>query len=64
MSSSPSPLVEETVRLKLLPAAGVSASAVLLFGLHLRPLGYVVLVLSLVGAFLVERGLVADARAS
>lgn len=44
----------------LLPAAGVSASAVLLFGLHARPLGYVVLVLSLVAAFLVDRGLGTD----
>jgi hypothetical protein len=42
------------------PAAGVSASAVLLFGLHLRPLGYVVLVLSLVAAFLVDRELGRD----
>jgi hypothetical protein len=39
---------------RLLPAVGVSASAVLLFGLHVRPLGYVVLVLSLVAAFLVD----------
>lgn len=45
---------------KLLPAAGVSASAVLLFGLHVRPLGYVVLVLSLVAAFLVDRDLGRD----
>ena len=47
-------------RLKLLPAAGVSASAVLLFGVHARPAGYVLLALSLVGAFVVERGLGQD----
>ncbi|MBC7290445.1 MAG: CPBP family intramembrane metalloprotease [Actinotalea sp.] len=45
---------------KLLPAAGVSASAVLLFGVHVRPLGYVVLVLSLVAAWLVDRPLAKD----
>lgn len=45
---------------KLLPAAGVSASAVLLFGVHLRPLGYVVLVLSLLAAWLVDRPLARD----
>lgn len=45
---------------KLLPAAGVSASAILMFGLHVRPLSYVVLVLSVVAAFLVERGLGRD----
>ncbi len=44
----------------LLPAIGVSASAVLLFGLHLRPLGYVVLALSLVAAFVADRGLGRD----
>ena len=48
------------VAAKLLPAAGVSASAVLLFGLHVRPLGYVVLVLSLVAGFLVDRELGRD----
>ena len=32
----------------LLAAAGVSASAVLLFGVHARPLGHVVLVVALV----------------
>nr|WP_297429859.1 CPBP family intramembrane glutamic endopeptidase [uncultured Actinotalea sp.] len=45
---------------KLLPAAGVSASAVLLFGVHVRPLGYVVLVLSLIAAWLVDRPLAKD----
>jgi len=45
---------------KLAPAAGVSASAVLLFGVHLRPLGYVVLVLSLLAAWLVDRPLAKD----
>lgn len=49
-----------TTSMKLVPAAGVSASAVLLFGLHLRPLGYVVLVLSLVAARLVDRELGRD----
>ncbi|WP_372594737.1 type II CAAX prenyl endopeptidase Rce1 family protein [Actinotalea sp.] len=44
----------------LLPAAGVSASAVLLFGVHLRPLGYAVLGLSLLAAFVVERELGRD----
>ena len=44
----------------LLPAAGVSASAVLLFGLHVRPLGYLVLALSLGAAFLMDRDLGRD----
>lgn len=47
-------------RLTVLPAAGVSASAVLLFGVHARPLGYVVLALSLVAAFVVRRELGKD----
>ncbi len=42
------------------PAIGVSASAVLLFGLQLRPLGYLVLLLSLVAAFLADRELGRD----
>jgi membrane protease YdiL (CAAX protease family) len=45
---------------RLLPAVGVSASAVLLFGVHLRPHGYVVLLVSLLGAYLVDRGLCRD----
>ena len=56
----PLPDAPARVSMKLLPAAGVSASAVLLFGLHVRPFGYVVLVLSLVAAFLVDRGLGRD----
>lgn len=48
------------VAAKLLPAAGVSASAVLLFGLHLRPAGYVLLALSLAGGFLADRSLGRD----
>jgi hypothetical protein len=44
----------------LLPAAGVSASAVLLFGVHLRPMGYAVLLLSLAAAFLADRALGRD----
>ena len=35
----------------LLAAAGVSASAVLLFGVHARPLGHVVLVVALALGF-------------
>lgn len=58
--TSVTPTVEQSLSLKLLPAAGVSASAFLLFGLHVRPLGYVVLVLSLVAAWLVDRGLAKD----
>jgi membrane protease YdiL (CAAX protease family) len=44
----------------LLPAAGVSVAAVLLFGLHVRPLGYVVLLVSLIAAFWLDRGLGKD----
>lgn len=47
-------------RWALLAAAGVSVSALLLFGLHVRPLGYVVLLLSLAGAVLVDRVLAKD----
>lgn len=42
------------------PAAGVSLSAFLLFGAHLRPLGYVVLVASLAAAYLLDRPLARD----
>jgi hypothetical protein len=49
-----------TTSWKLLPAVGVSASAVLLFGVHVRPLGYVVLVASLLAAWAVDRGLGKD----
>lgn len=44
----------------VLPAAAVSSSAVLLFGVHARPLGYVVLVAGLVAAFAVRRELGKD----
>lgn len=44
----------------LLCAAGVSASAVLLFGVHARPAGYVVLLVSLVAAAVVRRALGKD----
>ena len=49
-----------TLSLALLPAAGVSASAFLLFGLQLAGYGHVLLVLSLVGAFLLDRELAKD----
>ncbi|NTW42540.1 MAG: CPBP family intramembrane metalloprotease [Cellulomonadaceae bacterium] len=45
---------------RLVTAAGVSASAVLLFGVHARPLGWVVLALSVGGAFAVDRELGRD----
>lgn len=45
---------------KLLPAIGLSASAVLMFGVHARPLAYVVLVASVAAAFVVDRGLGKD----
>ena len=44
----------------LLPAAGVSVSALLLFGVHLPWAGYAVLVVSLVAAFLLDRPLFRD----
>lgn len=44
----------------LLPAAGVSLSAFLLFGAHVRPLGYVVLVVSLAVAWALDRALARD----
>ena len=44
----------------LLPALGVSLSAFLLFGAHVRPLGYVVLVVSLLAAWALDRGLARD----
>jgi membrane protease YdiL (CAAX protease family) len=46
--------------LSLLPALGVSISAVMLFGFQLAGLGHIVLGLSLIGAFLVERELGID----
>ncbi|WP_298458413.1 CPBP family intramembrane glutamic endopeptidase [uncultured Cellulomonas sp.] len=44
----------------LVPAAGVSLSAFLLFGAHVRPLGWIVLAAALVAAFLLDRGLGKD----
>ncbi len=44
----------------LLPAAGVSASAVLLFGVQIPLAGYAVLVLSVAAAFFVDRALFRD----
>ncbi|MDD9208235.1 CPBP family intramembrane metalloprotease [Georgenia sp. 10Sc9-8] len=44
----------------LLPAAGVSAAAVLLFGLQLRGAGYAVLAVALLAAFLRDRALGKD----
>ncbi|MBU4336790.1 MAG: CPBP family intramembrane metalloprotease, partial [Actinobacteria bacterium] len=44
----------------LLPAVGVSVSAFLLFGAHLRPLGYIVLLLSLGAASVLDRPLAKD----
>lgn len=41
----------------LIPAAGVSASGVLLFGVQIPLAGYLVLVLSLVAAFFIDRAL-------
>ena len=41
----------------LVPASGVSVSAFLMFGLQHQPSAYVVLVVSVVGAFLVDRDL-------
>ena len=55
-SAEPSP----TSRSALLPAAGVAASAFLLFGLQLPGWGHGLLVLSLAGAFLLSRGLGRD----
>ena len=49
-----------TPRLALLPAAGVSASAFLLFGLQLSGWGHLLLALSLFGAVLVSRELGKD----
>ena len=46
--------------LAVLAASGVSASAVLLFGVHARPLGHVVLVAALVLAFFASRELGKD----
>jgi membrane protease YdiL (CAAX protease family) len=56
---APAPGVSLSVR-TLAPAAGVSLSAFLLFGAHLRPLGYVVLLASLAAAYLLDRPLARD----
>ncbi|WP_052113875.1 CPBP family glutamic-type intramembrane protease [Actinotalea fermentans] len=45
----------------VVPAAGVSLSAFLLFGAHVRPLGWVVLAASLVAAWLLDRPSTRDA---
>nr|WP_218192317.1 CPBP family intramembrane glutamic endopeptidase [Brachybacterium vulturis] len=55
----PAPL-PTTPRIGLLPAAGVSASAYLLFGLQLGGWGHGLLALSLLGALLVSRELAKD----
>ena len=49
-----------TPRVGLLPAAGVSLSAFLLFGLQLAGWGHGLLVLSLLGAYLISRELAKD----
>jgi membrane protease YdiL (CAAX protease family) len=54
------PSVSDRSRLALLPAAGVSASAFLLFGLQLGGWGHALLALSLLGALLVSRELAKD----
>ncbi|WP_237767647.1 CPBP family intramembrane glutamic endopeptidase [Serinicoccus sp. CUA-874] len=55
------PAAEPTTTLRtLLPAAGVSVSAFLLFGVHLPLPGYALLVASLVAAFLLHRELFRD----
>ena len=47
----------QRVSLGLLPAAGVSVSAFLMFGIQHQPSAYIVLAVSLVGGFLVDRDL-------
>lgn len=54
------PDVSSGLSLKLLPAAGVSICAVLLFGFDVGWPGHVVLVLSLGAAYLLDRGLAKD----
>ncbi len=44
----------------VVPAAGVSLSAFLLFGAHVRPLGWFVLAASLAAAWAIDRGLAKD----
>ncbi len=44
----------------VVPAAIVSLSAVMIFAIHIRPAGYVVLVIGLVLAFFINRALFAD----
>ncbi|MHA3946226.1 CPBP family intramembrane glutamic endopeptidase [Cellulomonas bogoriensis] len=60
---APTPALHESpprLSWSLLPAAGVSFAAFLLFGAHVRPAGYLVLVAALVGAFVVDRVLGKD----
>lgn len=52
--------VTQQLSIKLLPAAGVSASAFLIFGVQIVPVGYLVLVLSLVGALIIDREFASD----
>ncbi|WP_370540793.1 hypothetical protein [Brachybacterium sp. FME24] len=52
--------VHDTPTVGMLPAAGVSLSAFLLFGLQLPGWGHAVLLLSLVGAYVVSRELAKD----
>lgn len=59
-STPAEPRTHDTPRLALLPAAGVSASAFLLFGLQLGGWGHALLALSLLGALLVSRELAKD----
>ncbi len=54
------PQVKQQLSWGLIPAAGVSASAVLIFGLLNLPAGYVVLVASLILAVIIDRSLASD----
>ncbi|WP_029202857.1 CPBP family intramembrane glutamic endopeptidase [Ornithinimicrobium pekingense] len=59
-STEPAPVEARTAQLKLVPATGVALSAFLLFGLMVGWPGHVVLVASLVTAYLVDRELFRD----
>ena len=54
------PQVKQQLSWGLIPAAGVSASAVLIFGLLNLPAGYAVLVGSLILAVIIDRSLASD----
>ena len=58
--TSPRSAAPQRTSWSLLPAAGVSAAAVLLFGLQLRGAGYTVLAVALLAAFLRDRALGRD----